>query len=126
MRLYLMRHGTAINREDPGCPPEAERFLTEDGIKKTRAAARGLATLGIDPGAWLSSPYARALQTGHIAAEEFGFPKGKIVETQTLLPEGRPAEFYKEISRLKAEEVICFGHAPQMDALIALDRKSVV
>ena len=119
MQLYLMRHGIAINRGDPGCPGEVERHLTEEGIQKTRAAARGLTTLGIDPGAWLTSPFLRAVQTAEITAEEFGVAKGKIVRTDTLLPSGRPAEFFKEVSRLKAEEVICFGHAPQMDELIA-------
>lgn len=119
MRLYLMRHGIAIDREDSGCPPEAERYLTEEGMAKTRGAARGLATLGIDPGAWLTSPFVRALQTAQVVAEEFGVPKGKIACIDTLLPSGKPAEFFKEVSRLKAEEVICFGHAPQMDELIA-------
>jgi hypothetical protein len=40
MRLYLMRHGIAIDREDPDCPPDPERYLTPKGIQRTRAAAR--------------------------------------------------------------------------------------
>jgi phosphohistidine phosphatase SixA len=41
MILYLVRHGIAIDREDPDCPPETERYLTRDGIKKTREVAKG-------------------------------------------------------------------------------------
>ena len=26
MQLYIVRHGIAIDREDPQCPPEPERF----------------------------------------------------------------------------------------------------
>jgi phosphohistidine phosphatase SixA len=28
MHLYLIRHGIAIDREDPNCPPDTERPLT--------------------------------------------------------------------------------------------------
>ena len=30
MQLYIVRHGIAIDREDPKCPPDPERYLTED------------------------------------------------------------------------------------------------
>jgi len=44
MQLYLVRHGIAIDREDPKCPAEAERHSDEEGIKKTREVARGIAS----------------------------------------------------------------------------------
>ena len=69
MRLYLMRHGMAIDREDPDCPPEAERYLTPKGIERTRAAAHGLLELNIKPTVLLTSPYVRAVQTGEIVCE---------------------------------------------------------
>ena len=69
MRLYLMRHGIAIDREDVDCPPEPERYLTPKGIQRTRAAARGLRDLRIKPASLLSSPYVRAVQTGEIVCE---------------------------------------------------------
>ncbi len=40
MQLYIVRHGIAIDREDPKCPPEAERYLTEEGIEKTKQVAK--------------------------------------------------------------------------------------
>ena len=46
MQLYIVRHGIAIDREDPKCPPEAERYLTEEGIERTRQVAKGIAALG--------------------------------------------------------------------------------
>ena len=33
MRIYVVRHGAAIDRDDPKCPPEAERYLTLAGIE---------------------------------------------------------------------------------------------
>ena len=60
MQLFIVRHGIAIDREDPKCPPDPERFLTEEGIEKTRQAAKGVAEIGTVPDLMLSSPYVRA------------------------------------------------------------------
>ena len=119
MLLYLLRHGIAIDREDPECPPDAERPLTSEGIEKTREVARGLRKLGVKPDLILSSPLVRAIQTAEIAAVELSYAKEKIRRTAALEPEADPAELLKEISRLKKDEVLCAGHAPHLDEMIA-------
>lgn len=119
MLLYLIRHGIAIDRSDPKSPPEAERPLTAKGVQKTRAAALGLAELGAKPDVFLSSPYVRAVQTAEIFAEAFGFSPEKIRFTEALKPAANPAEIVKEIQRIRAKEIACFGHAPHMDLAIA-------
>lgn len=59
--LLLIRHGIA---EDPRPGhPDAERALTEEGWKKTRAAMRGLVKTGWVPDAAFASPYRRAAET---------------------------------------------------------------
>ena len=45
MQLYIVRHGIAIDREDPKCPPDPDRYLTEEGIEKTKQVAKGIAAL---------------------------------------------------------------------------------
>ena len=45
MLLYIVRHGIAIDREDPKCPSDPERYLTADGIKRTRDVAKSVAAL---------------------------------------------------------------------------------
>ena len=72
MQLYVVRHGIAIGREDPKCPPDAERYLTEEGVEKTREVAKGVAALGATADLFLSSPYVRAMQTAEIFAGVFG------------------------------------------------------
>jgi phosphohistidine phosphatase len=119
MRLYLMRHGVAINREDPECPPEPERHLTPKGIDKSRAAARGLRTLKINPDLVLTSPYLRAVQTAEIVCVALEIPVSHIRHTDTLLPGAPPQMLFEELSKAKADEVICFGHAPNLDEVIA-------
>jgi phosphohistidine phosphatase len=119
MLLYLVRHGIAIDRTDPKSPAEAERPLTAKGVQKTRAAALGLNELGAKPDVFLTSPYVRAVQTAEIFAEALGFSPDKIRTTDDLKPAANPADILKEILRIRAKEIACFGHAPHLDLTIA-------
>jgi phosphohistidine phosphatase len=120
MQLYVVRHGIAIDREDPKCPPDPERYLTEEGVEKTREVAKGVAALGAAPDLFLSSPYVRAMQTAEIFAGIFEHSKQRIRRTDLLLPGGEPSLFFRELARDKqSSTVFCFGHAPQLDDLIA-------
>lgn len=120
MLLYLVRHGIAIDRDDPKCPEEAERYLTEEGIKKTREVARGVAALIDVPEILLSSPYVRAWQTAELFAEAFKLAKQKIRKTELLLPGSDVASLFRELAKHKdAESAMCFGHAPHVDEVIA-------
>jgi phosphohistidine phosphatase len=120
MILYIVRHGLAVDRTDPKAPPEAERPLTAKGVQKTRAAALGLKALGVKPDLVISSPFVRAAQTAEIFVEALGYPPEKIRVSDALKPSMNPAEIVKEFERLKAREVMLFGHAPHMDLLISL------
>ena len=46
MQLYIVRHGIAIDREDPKSPPDPDRYLTEEGIERTKQVAKGIVALG--------------------------------------------------------------------------------
>jgi len=120
MQLYIVRHGIAIDREDPKCPAEAERYLTEEGTEKTTKVAKGVAALGATADVLISSPYLRAMQTAEIFAAALEYPKQKIQRSDLLLPGADAALFYRELAKNKhAATVFCFGHAPQLDELIA-------
>jgi len=120
MQLFIVRHGLAVDREDPKCPPDPERYLTEEGVKKTKGVARGIVALGITADLFLSSPYVRAVQTAELFAEVFEYPKQKIRRSDLLLPGAEPSLFFRELARDKrSSAVFCFGHAPHLDDLIA-------
>src|SRR6202790_1151574 len=108
MILYLVRHGIAVDPNDPKSPPEPERPLTAKGVQKTRAAALGLQALGVKPDMLLTSPYVRAAQTAEIFAETLGFSPQKIRAHDALKPAGNPVDIVKEVIRLRAKEVMCF------------------
>jgi phosphohistidine phosphatase len=120
MQLYIVRHGIAIDREDPKAPAEAERYLTEEGIAKTKQVAKGIALLGVHGDLMVSSPYLRAMQTAAIFASALDYPEHKIRQSESLLPGAEPVAFLRELAREKnASSVFCFGHAPHVDGLLA-------
>lgn len=120
MDLYIVRHGIAIDREDPKCPADSERYLTEEGIEKTRQVAKGVVALGATADLLISSPYVRAMQTAEVFAEALGQAKEKIRQTESLLPGCDPLALFRELAREKqASSVFCFGHAPQLDEVVA-------
>ncbi len=118
MLLYLVRHGIAMDREDPNCPPDTERPLTPRGMKRTHAAALGLLAMKVKPDAVLTSPWLRAVQTAEIFCEVIGFPSRKIIHSDALKGTSTPAELLRDLSKLKAKEVICFGHEPHLHLVI--------
>src|SRR5580658_11161824 len=98
MRVYLMRHGIAIDRQDPDCPPEAERYLTSKGVDRTRDVAKGLRELRIRPSAFLTSPYVRAVQTGEIVCEVLHLDPKELRATDSLKSETKPARLVEELA----------------------------
>ncbi|MDQ7007236.1 MAG: phosphohistidine phosphatase SixA [Acidobacteriota bacterium] len=119
MQIVLMRHGIAIDHADPHCPDDFHRPLTEQGRERTRLAARGLAWMGVRPGAIVSSPLVRAQETATIVAEELGFDPGKVATTGALSPAGDPGQLLAEVRALGVESVLCTGHLPGMDLIVA-------
>ena len=120
MQLYIVRHGIAIDRENPKCPPDSERYLTEEGLEKTRQVAKGVAALAAAADLLLTSPYVRAAQTAEIFASALDYPKQKLRRTDLLLPGADPSLLFRELAKDKqSSSIFLFGHAPQLDDLIA-------
>src|SRR5260370_3155454 len=120
MQLYIVRHGIAIDREDPKCPPDPERYLTEEGVEKTKQVAKGVAALGVTGALFLTSPYIWAAQTAEIFASALDYAKQKIRRTDLLLPGAEPSQLFRDLAKQKqASAGFLFGHARQLDNLCA-------
>lgn len=120
MHLYIVRHGIAVDREDPKCPPDPERYLTEEGVEKTKQVAKGVAAVAASADLLLTSPYVRATQTAEIFAAALDYAKQKIRRTDLLLPGADPSLLFRELAKDKqSSSVFLFGHAPQLDDIIA-------
>jgi phosphohistidine phosphatase len=118
MLIYLVRHGIAMDREDPKCPPDTERPLTPKGMKRSHAAALGLLALKVKPDAVLTSPWLRAVQTAEIFCEVMGYSSKRIIHSDALKGTATPAELLRDLAKMKAKVVLCFGHEPHLHLVI--------
>jgi len=117
MDLYFLRHGEA---DWPDWKKsDDERPLTKRGKKEMNEVGKFLKRVKADPDLILTSPLLRAKQTAEIACEALGYPVKKLRQTVALKSEAKPTELFDELSGLKAEEVICVGHAPNVDNVVA-------
>lgn len=85
MRLYIVRHGIAVDRADPAATTDEERWLTDEGKAKTRLVALGLQALGVEIDAIFSSPLVRARQTAEVLAKVL-HPARRLRLTETSSP----------------------------------------
>lgn len=115
MKLYIMRHGRAEDRETWG-GDDAERPLTDEGAVRTLAAGRGLAALGLQFDAILSSPYTRAKGTAELIAPAFGLP----VRLEPALAPGATLEHVATLlaAQADANALLLVGHEPDLSTII--------
>lgn len=119
MKLYVVRHGIAIDRTDPMATNDDERWLTDEGKTKTRQVALGLAALGVQVDAILTSPLVRARQTAEIIAKVLQPPR-EIHISDNLEPGFSVEALCEEISRMKgAQSLMLVGHEPDLGDLIS-------
>lgn len=118
MLLWVVRHAIAISRDDPACPSDPLRALTERGRDRMQRAARGLQKAGLAPDRWITSPYVRAVETADIVAAVLGADRTEIEVTDALEPGADPDDILGILTERPDADTVLFGHAPHCDALI--------
>jgi phosphohistidine phosphatase len=113
MQLVFFRHGIA----DPDVTPDSERPLTEEGRRKTRAAAEGLSKLEIPFDKIFTSPWRRAAQTAAIIAEVLS--SGAPMELPELAGNRSVKELLDALARRNAGHVLLVGHQPLLGNTVA-------
>jgi phosphohistidine phosphatase len=114
MRLYIVRHAIAAERS-PDVPDDS-RPLTEEGERRFRQAARGLARLFPAPDYLLTSPLVRARQTARIAGKAW-----RVKPTpEEALGGGSLEDLSAALRRIPAtSSVALVGHEPQVSEYLA-------
>lgn len=130
MRIYLVRHGDAIDRATPGIDSDAERWLTDLGRDEVRWTANLLRQLNVKPDLILSSPYVRAYQTGEIIGEVVG-PSATPETSEHLIYGGSFSGLLNDIAgHGNPAQIVLAGHMPSIGELIGWlcwnDRRSAV
>lgn len=123
MRLLLIRHAIAMEREDfgPSGRPDSERPLTPEGQRKMVAAVAGLRREVESLALLAASPYVRARQTADIVAE--AYPDARRVETSVLVPDEPLAAFEQWLAATAQAQagpggvVAAVGHEPHLGSL---------
>ncbi|HSU56397.1 MAG TPA: phosphohistidine phosphatase SixA [Candidatus Dormibacteraeota bacterium] len=120
MNIFVLRHGTAAERNPHRYPNDADRPLVEEGERKTRKAAKAMKALDVSFGKILSSPYKRARQTAEIVAEGRGCSEGMEL-CDALSPEGDSRGVVAAIKRIHPvpKEILLVGHEPNLSELIS-------
>jgi len=118
VRVYLIRHAVAFDRDRKRWPDDRRRPLTPQGIKKFRKAAAGLKGIADAAECVLTSPLTRARQTADILAEVAGWPAP--IEASELAPGRTPAQALALI-RARSEKCLALvGHEPNLSQLLAV------
>lgn len=116
MRLILIRHAIAEERNHVRWPDDADRSLTQRGMRRFRPAARGLGTLEPDVDRVLASPFVRTHQTATILEDELGWPDPELCpQLAGGAPLGGAIAMIDECAPRATVAVV--GHEPTMSLL---------
>ena len=120
MRLILLRHGPAVDREvfSKTNKDDALRPLTSDGRKKMKLAARGLRKICDRIDLLATSPMKRATQTAEILYAAFD-DEPQFVELPLLAAAHLPHKLVEWLKHndLDAVTVALVGHEPSLSRL---------
>ncbi|MFM2056024.1 MAG: hypothetical protein RLY71_409 [Pseudomonadota bacterium] len=119
IRLYFLRHASA---EEPVAGlPDAERALTEKGLRQSRLVASFCARQGLLPAVLLTSPLLRSVQTAAaFSAQLHDCPPPEVVEWLRLGTSAAEAVQHLRERLGRAEGHLCLvGHEPDLSDLIS-------
>jgi len=121
MKLYILRHGIAVDHGAPGYARDADRPLTPEGERKLARIADAMEALELSFDLILSSPYTRARQTAEIVAEALDARK-RLEFSEDLTPDGSFKKLIEWINCLKSppDNLLLVGHEPHLSGLISL------
>ena len=121
MKLYILRHGIAVEPGTPGYEDDSARPLTPKGKRQLRQTAAAMKKMGLRFDLIRSSPYLRAKQTAEIVAESLKMKK-QLKFSDALAPDGSPKDLLRELNASKPapENVLLVGHEPYLSRLISL------
>ena len=121
MKIHVLRHGIAVNRNDLDVENDSERRLAARGKRQLRQTAAAMKKMGLRFDLVLSSPYLRAKQTAEIVAESLKLKK-QLKFSDALVPDGGPKNLIRELNESKPapENVLLVGHEPYLSRLISL------
>ena len=118
MKVFLVRHAIAHQRNRVRWPNDALRPLTSAGIQRFRRAAGGLAKWMPRSARLLTSPFVRARETAKLLAEARG--SKKPLECAELAADRPISQAFELLRAHKEKAVILVGHEPYLSGFLAI------
>jgi phosphohistidine phosphatase len=118
MRLLVIRHGKAIERDHFAATgqDDSQRPLTRKGRERMTEAARGLRILVPEISLIATSPLVRAEQTARIIAE--AYPGVTVVQRHELTPQEGNDPVMHWLNEQREPVLAIVGHEPNLSSLI--------
>lgn len=113
MRIYMVRHGIALDIGEMGIRHDEERPLSPLGIEKTTRVAQGFRTLGDPPSIIGSSPLVRAWQTALIFRDQLHVA-APVASCEFMAPGGHVTDALQWVNQQSADAVMLVGHMPDI------------
>jgi phosphohistidine phosphatase len=117
VKLYLLRHGVAYEREEWTGESDELRPLTDDGIDAMKREAKSIRVMKLKLDVLVSSPLVRARDTAKIVARTLDL---KVNENDLLRP-GFDLEALRALLQQHsgAKRIMIVGHEPDFSIVIA-------
>jgi len=121
MKLYVLRHGIAVEPGSPGYENDSTRPLTPEGKRALRHVAAFLRKKEVRFDRILSSPFRRARQTAEIVAGNLKQEK-RLAFSVALTPDGDVDVLIRQLNATKPvpEHVLLVGHEPYLSRFVSL------
>ncbi len=117
MKLYLLRHGIAVDHIGGEIKNDWQRPLTKEGNEETKAVALGLKRIGVKADLIVSSPLVRAKQTAEIVMQVLA-KESEVQITEALAPGGLSSDLYIFLKQsVQKENIFLVGHEPDISRL---------
>ena len=119
MKLYLLRHGIAVNLGKKGCETDDKRILTDKGRKTARKIAGSLLKLKCTPKLILTSPLIRCVDTALIISKKLS-SKTRLEECKLLAPGMSLDGTVQMLQQRKEKSIMLVGHSPDLSILASI------
>lgn len=115
MRIYLLRHGDAVESQ---YYPDSQRPLSDRGRMQIKTVAGILQRLKVHIDLILSSPLQRARETAEIIQQ--GLKIHDLLTTESLISGSNLRDLITTVNDHQGESVLLVGHEPQLSSFISL------
>ena len=117
MKLYFLRHGIAVDREE-WKGNDFDRPLTDEGRERMAREAKTIAKLDLGLDVIITSPLLRARETAKIVAERLKM-EDELIEDERLGPDFDATRLSAILQEREiADAIMLVGHDPSMTEMV--------